>query len=37
MYNFDSIKLVNTNNKKVNEIKESKKIKNKIKKLFKKN
>ena len=34
--NYDSIKLVNENNKKVQQIKEQKKLKNKIKKLFKK-
>ena len=34
--NYDSIKLVNENNKKVRELKEQKKLKNKIKKLFKK-
>lgn len=35
--NYESIKLVNENNKKVQQIKEQKKLKNKIKKLFKKN
>lgn len=34
--NYESIKLVNDNNKRVQEIKESKKLKNRIKKLFKK-
>lgn len=34
--NYESIKLVNENNKRVQEIKESKKLKNRIKKLFKK-
>ena len=34
--NYESLKLVNENNKKVQEIKESKKLKNRIKKLFKK-
>ena len=36
MYNFKSLKLVNDNNKKVQQMKEQKKLKNKIKKLFKK-
>lgn len=35
--NYESIKLVNENNKKVQQMKEQKKLKNKIKKLFKKN
>ena len=35
--NYESIKLVNENNKRVQELKEQKKLKNKIKKLFKKN
>ena len=34
--NYDSIKLVNENNKRVKQIKEQKKLKNRIKKLFKK-
>ena len=34
--NYESLKLVNENNKRVQEIKESKKLKNRIKKLFKK-
>ena len=34
--NYESIKLVNENNKKVQQIKEQKKFKNKIIKLFKK-
>lgn len=34
--NYESLKLVNDNNKRVQEIKESKKLKNRIKKLFKK-
>ena len=34
--NYESLKLVNNNNKRVQEIKESKKLKNRIKKLFKK-
>ena len=36
MYNFKSLELVNENNKRVQEIKEKKKLKNRIKKLFKK-
>ena len=36
MYNFKSLKLVNDNNKRVQQVKEQKKLKNKIKKLFKK-
>ena len=35
--NYESIKLVNENNKRVQQLKEQKKLKNKIKKLFKKN
>lgn len=35
--NYESIKLVNENNKKVQQMKEQKKLKNKIKRLFKKN
>ena len=34
--NYESIKLVNENNKRVQEMKEQKKLKNRIKKLFKK-
>ena len=34
--NYESIKLVNENNKKVQQMKEQKKLKNRIKKLFKK-
>ena len=34
--NYESIKLVNENNKRVQEIKEKKKLKNYLKKLFKK-
>ena len=34
--NYESIKLVNENNKRVQELREQKKLKNKIKKLFKK-
>ena len=34
--NYESIKLVNENNKRVQQVKEQKKLKNKIKKLFKK-
>ena len=34
--NYESLKLVKDNNKRVQEIKESKKLKNRIKKLFKK-
>ena len=34
--NYESIKLVNENNKRVQEIKEQMKLKNRIKKLFKK-
>lgn len=36
MYNFKSLELVNNNNKRVQQLKEQKKLKNKIKKLFKK-
>ena len=36
MYNFKSLELVNNNNKKVQQMKEQKKLKNKIKRLFKK-
>ena len=35
--NYESIKLVNENNKKVQQMKEQNKLKNRIKKLFKKN
>ena len=35
MYNFKSLELVNNNNKRVQQLKEQKKLKNKIKKLFK--
>ena len=34
--NCESLKLVNDNNKRVQQVKEQKKLKNKIKKLFKK-
>ena len=34
--NYESLKLVNENNKKVQQMKEQKKLRNKIKKLFKK-
>ena len=34
--NYESLKLVNDNNKRVQQVKEQKKLKNKIKKLFKK-
>ena len=34
--NYESIKLVNENNKRVQQMKEQKKLKNRIKKLFKK-
>ena len=34
--NFESVTLVNSNNKKVKKEKEAKKLKNRIKKLFKK-
>ena len=34
--NYESIKLVNENNKRVQELREQKKLKNRIKKLFKK-
>ena len=34
--NYESLKLVNDNNKKVQQMKEQKKLKNRIKKLFKK-
>lgn len=34
--NYESLKLVNENNKRVQQMKEQKKLKNKIKKLFKK-
>lgn len=36
MYNFKSLELVNDNNKKIQQMKEQKKLKNRIKKLFKK-
>ena len=36
MYNFKSLELVNNNNKKIQQMKEQKKLKNRIKKLFKK-
>lgn len=36
MYNFKSLELVNSNNKKIQQMKEQKKLKNRIKKLFKK-
>ena len=36
MYNFKSLELVNNNNKRVQQLKEQKKKKGKIKKLFKK-
>ena len=35
--NFESVEIVNENNKKVLKEKEAKKLKNRIKKLFKKN
>lgn len=34
--NYESLKLVNDNNKRVQQVKEQKKLKNKIKRLFKK-
>ena len=34
--NYESIKLVNENNKRVQELREQKKLKNRLKKLFKK-
>ena len=34
--NYESLKLVNNNNKKIQQMKEQKKLKNRIKKLFKK-
>ena len=34
--NYESLKLVNDNNKKIQQMKEQKKLKNRIKKLFKK-
>ena len=34
--NYESLKLVNENNKRVQQMKEQKKLKNRIKKLFKK-
>ena len=36
MMNYESIKLVNENNKKIQQMKEQKKLKNRIKRLFKK-
>ena len=35
--NYESIKLVNENSKRVQQMKEQKKLKNRIKKLFKRN
>ena len=34
--NYESLKLVNDNNKKIQQMKEQKKLKNRIKKIFKK-